>query len=297
MIATSLSNFAIQIIKLIIKNKNNIKKIYKHKLVQEIVLDLLFKNMNIDIKEYINSLESNLIVGLNNKIFYYQNKDKEKINFIKIEEYEIKNEIIIRGITSIKNKIDNLIITIEENNPYLNKVFDIKIYFFENFELITSIKDINISPEKGLMSFMTYYNINNPYLLIGDGHDKLMIIKMHDDFDIYEEICLTKTIKELSLNKYNKKENYEMKSICGLYNGTFIICLYYNESLNEKNYLIRGKINFKTRKFELLEINNNAHNNKSNFITSSSMIKANLKQEEYFLITGDHEGMSKIWKI
>ena len=296
LLAISLSNFSIQIIKLMIRsNKANSKcnKIYRHKLVQEINF-----RMNIKIKNIcINSFMENLIVGINNKVFYYKNNDKDKINFIKNEEYEIKQEIIIKGIVSIKIKEDNFIITIEENSSFLNNIFDLKIYFFENFELITYLKDLNLSPEKGIMSFMTYYNYDKNYLIVGDKHDKLLIIKIHDDFDIYEEICLSTKIKELSFNKFNKRENYEIKSICGLNNGTFVVCLYYNESLNEKNYIIKGRVNFKSKKFELIDINNNAHNNKTNFITASSMIKGNKKPEEYFFISGDHEGALKIWKI
>ena len=159
---------------------------------------------------------------------------------------------------------------------------------------------------------MTYFNQDKPYLIIADGYDKLILIKMYDDFDIYDEIYLLKSIKELSLNKFNKNEYYDIMSISGLNNGTFIVCLYYKESLkplnqtkeiiynlnvNEKNYLIKGKINLKSRKFELLDINNNAHNNKTNFITSSEMVKDNSKFEQYFCITGDHEGVLKIWKI
>ena len=73
--------------------------------------------------------------------------------------------------------------------------------------------------------------------------------------------------------------------------------MYYNKPLDEKNYLIRGRINPKTKKFELLYINDNVHNNKSNFITSSSMIINNKKPEETYFISGDHEGMLKIWKM
>ena len=273
LLAISLSNFSIQLIRLMIKNTSK-KKIYKHKLVQEIKF-----NLNIKIKKLcINSFLGQLIISINNKIFYYQNQDKEKIKFNsyfqKEEESGIKNEVIIKGITSLKNKNDNLIITLEEKNIIINKIinksFDLKIYYFENLELITILKDLNIYPEKGLMSFMTYFN---------------------------QDIYLLKSIKELSSNKFNKSEYYDIMSICGLNNGTFIICLYYKESLNEKNYLIKGKINLKSRKFELLDINNNAHNNKTNFITSSEMVKDNSKFEQYFCITGDHEGVLKIWKI
>jgi hypothetical protein len=300
LLAISLSNFSIQLIRLMIKNTSK-KKIYKHKLVQEIKF-----NLNIKIKKLcINSFLGQLIISINNKIFYYQNQDKEKIKFNsyfqKEEESGIKNEVIIKGITSLKNKNDNLIITLEEKNIIINKIinksFDLKIYYFENLELITILKDLNIYPEKGLMSFMTYFNQDKPYLIIADGYDKLILIKMYDDFDIYDEIYLLKSIKELSSNKFNKSEYYDIMSICGLNNGTFIICLYYKESLNEKNYLIKGKINLKSRKFELLDINNNAHNNKTNFITSSEMVNDNSKFEQYFCITGDHEGVLKIWKI
>ena len=302
LLAISLSNCSIQIIKLFFKNKNkanntNIKKSYKHKLQQEINFKLKTNLINLCIE----SIKGILITSINNKVLYYQNSQKEKINFIKFEEYNLKNEISIKKITSYQTKQDNFIITIEENfhdinNNILDISIEIKIYFFENFELITCIKDINISPEKCLMSFMTYYSPDKAYLLIADTHEKLMMLKMHDDFDIYEEISLIKMIKELSFNKNNKTENYQIKSICGLYDGTFVVCLYYNESLNEKNYLIRGKINLKTKKFELLEINDNAHNNKTNFITNSSMIKRKQYNENFF-ISGDHEGMLKIWKI
>ena len=84
---------------------------------------------------------------------------------------------------------------------------------------------------------------------------------------------------------------------CWLNSETFAIYLYNNESLNEYNYIIKGRINFKSKKFELIDINNSAHNNKTNFITASSVIKGNKKPEEYFFISGDHEGVLKIWKI
>ena len=55
-----------------------------------------------------------------------------------------------------------MIITLEEKNIIINKIinksFNLKIYYFENLELITILKDLNIYPEKGLMSFMTYFN-------------------------------------------------------------------------------------------------------------------------------------------
>ena len=301
LLAISLSDNKIQIIKLFIKNKDNIKYnkkvLYKHKLIQDIIFKINSKIINL----HINSLLNTIIIGINDIIFYYQSKEKEKIIFKKIEEYKIKSyknqknsEIIIRGIKSLKTEQDNFIITIEE---VLNKGFDLKIYYFENLELITHLEDLNIYPEKGQMSFMSYYDKDKIYLIVGDGHDNIMILKLFDDFDIYENICLTRLIKELFVNKYNKSSNYELKSLCGLNNGIFVVCLYYNEPLNEKNYIIRCKINFTNRKFELLEINDNAHNNKTNFITFSALIKNNRKIEEYFFMSGDHEGMLKLWKI
>ena len=70
-----------------------------------------------------------------------------------------------------------------------------------------------------------------------------------------------------------------------------------NDKNEKTNYIIRGRINFKTRKFELIEMNDNAHNNKTNFITASLMIQGNNKSEGYFLISGDHEGKVKIWRF
>ena len=135
------------------------------------------------------------------------------------------------------------------------------------------------------------------YLVLGDKNDGIMIVKIFDDFDIYENINLSKIIKELSYNQNNNSNYYEIKSICGLNDGTFVICLYYNKALDEKNYLIRGKINQKTKNFELLYINDNVHNNKSNFITSSALIINNKKPSETYFMSGDHEGMLKIWKM
>ena len=136
------------------------------------------------------------------------------------------------------------------------------------------------------------------YLILGDNNDRIMIIKLFDDFDIYDNISLSKIIKELSFNRNSCSNDYEIKSICGLNDGTFIISLYYNKALYEKNYIIRGRINPKNKKFELLYINDNVHNNKSNFITSSTFIENtnNKKIKEEYFISGDHEGMIKLWK-
>ena len=139
--------------------------------------------------------------------------------------------------------------------------YDLKIYYFDNFELITHFRNLYIFPDKGLMSFMTCSDEKKLYLVIGDRNDGIMIIKLFDDFDIYEDINLSKIIKDLSYNKNNISYNYEIKSICGLNDGSFVICLYYLEPLNEKNYRMRGRINNKTKKLEVLYINENAHNN------------------------------------
>ena len=144
---------------------------------------------------------------------------------------------------------------------------------------------------------MTCSDEKKLFLVIGDRNDGIMIIKLFDDFDIYENINLSKIIKDLSYNKNNISYNYEIKSVCGLNDGSFVIFLYYLEPLNEKNYMIRGRINNKTKKFEVLYINENAHNNKTNFVTSSIMAKNNKKPEETFFVSGDHEGMIKFWKM
>lgn len=308
LLAFYLSDFSIQIIKLTrkIKTVTDSKKqssvIYRHKLLQTLGIKI---NNKIGIKASvcINSCLNYLLIGISNKIQYFINKGEEKINFSKEKEYIINPQIksdkynneYIKGISSINYKKYNLLIIIEEIKT-INQ-YDIKIYYFEKFELITHFRNIYIFPEKGLMSYMTCPNDKILYLVLGDKNDGIMVVKLFDDFDIYENINLSKIIKELSYNQNNNSNYYEIKSICGLNDGTFVICLYYNKPLDEKNYLIRGRINPKTKKFELLYINDNVHNNKSNFITSSSMIINNKKPEETYFISGDHEGMLKIWKM
>ena len=308
LLAFYLSDFSIQIIrltrkiKIVTDSKKQSSVIYRHKLLQTLGIKI---NNKIGIKASvcINSCLNYLLIGISNKIQYFINKGEEKINFSKEKEYKINPQIksdkynneYIKGISSINYKKYNLLIIIEEIKT-INQ-YDIKIYYFEKFELITHFRNIYIFPEKGLMSYMTCPNDKLLYLVLGDKNDGIMVVKLFDDFDIYENINLSKIIKELSYNQNNNSNYYEIKSICGLNDGTFVICLYYNKPLDEKNYLIRGRINPKTKKFELLYINDNVHNNKSNFITSSSMIINNKKPEETYFISGDHEGMLKIWKM
>ena len=308
LLAFYLSDFSIQIIKLTkkMKTKTDSKKqssvIYRHKLLQTLGIKINNK-IGINTSLCINSFLNYLLIGINNKVQYYKNKGEEKINFVKEKEYKINpviksdknNNQYIKGISSVNYKKYNLLIIIEEIKN-INQ-YDIKIYYFEKFELITHFRNIYIFPQKGLMSYMTCPNDKILYLVLGDKNDGIMIVKLFDDFDIYENINLSKKIKELSFNQSNNSNYYEIKSICGLNDGTFVICLYYNKPLDEKNYLIRGRINQKSKKFELLYINDNAHNNKSNFITSSAMIINNNKPEETYFMSGDHEGMLKIWKM
>ena len=295
-----LSNNKFHIILLKINSKNN--KQYSHKLLQSDI------DKNINCPEVcIDSFSNNLIVSVSHIIFYFEMIfEFGKYNLIKRQTYTIKviPPLKIKAIKCLNHKNINYIITIEETLHFHNNntisIFNLRIYYLENLELITELNNLNLYLKETHMSLMTLFDIDKPYLLVGDKNDKLIILKLYDDFNIYDEICLTKLIKEFTYNKFNKSENYEIKTLCGLNDGTFVVGIIYkldNDKNNKTNYLIRGKINFKNKKFELLEINDNAHNNKSNFITSSSMIKVNNKSNEFFLLTGDHEGMVKIWKF
>ena len=304
-LAMALSDFSIQIIKLTkrssnatnTKNKSNSK--YRHKLHQTLAFK---KNKNIPYYICISSFLNFLIVGINNSVQYYINKGVDKLNFVKEKEYKINSKLnkkkpsieIVKGIRAVQYQNYNLILLVEEINY---QEYDLKIYYFDSFELITHFRNLYIFPDKGLMSFMTCSDEKKLFLVIGDRKDGIMIIKLFDDFDIYEDINLSKIIKDLSYNKNNISYNYEIKSVCGLNDGSFVIFFYYLEPLNEKNYMIRGRINNKTKKFEVLYINENAHNNKTNFVTSSIMAKNNKKPEETFFVSGDHEGMIKFWKM
>ena len=304
-LAMSLSDFSIQIIKLTkrnsnainTKNKSNSK--YRHKLHQTLAFK---KNKNIPCDICISSFLNYLIIGINNSVQYYINKGVDKLNFVKEKEYKINSKLkskkpiteIVKGIRAVQYQNYNLILLVEEINF---KEYDLKIHYFDTFELITHFRNLYIFPDKGLMSFMTCSDEKKLFLVIGDRNDGIMIIKLFDDFDIYEDINLSKIIKDLSYNKNNISFNYEIKSVCGLSDGSFVICLYYLEPLNEKNYMIRARINNKTKKLEVLYINENAHNNKTNFITSSIMATNNKKPEETFYVSGDHEGMIKFWKM
>ena len=304
-LAMSLSDFSIQIIKLTkrnsnainTKNKSNSK--YRHKLHQTLAFK---KNKNIPCDICISSFLNYLIIGINNSVQYYINKGVDKLNFVKEKEYKINSKLkskkpiteIVKGIRAVQYQNYNLILLVEEINF---KEYDLKIHYFDTFELITHFRNLYIFPDKGLMSFMTCSDEKKLFLVIGDRNDGIMIIKLFDDFDIYEDINLSKIIKDLSYNKNNISFNYEIKSVCGLNDGSFVICLYYLEPLNEKNYMIRARINNKTKKLEVIYINENAHNNKTNFITSSIMATNNKKPEETFFVSGDHEGMIKFWKM
>ena len=296
-----LSNRKFQII--LLKIKSQINKKSSHKLLK-FDIDKIIDSPEV----CIDSFSNYLIVGVFSKIFYFEMIfEFRKYNLIRKQLYTIKGfpSVIIKAINCLKHKDIDYIITIEEKihdrNPHeAFSFFNLRIYYFENFELITELNNLNLFLKEPHLSFMYLFDWDKPYLLVGDKFDKLFVVKLYDDFDIYDEICLTKLIKELTLNKFNKSENYEIKTICGLNDGTFVVGIIYkldNDKNDRTNYLIRGRINFKKRKFELLEINDNAHNNKSNFITSSLMIKGNNKLNETFLLTGDHEGMVKIWKF
>ena len=294
-LALNLSNFKVQIIR--IKINKTSKKKYYHRLLKEYDFSTLkFQYPKIIC---ICHFLSCLIISVNHIIYYFKDKS-ESGNFEKKEEYKTKDNLIVKAITSLKQKDNNYIITIEYNMESINALFNLRIYFFENLELVTEIKNLNLFFNKVHMSFMTDINNKRPYLIVGDEYDKLVILKLYDDFEFLDEICLTKLIKEFASNKFNKSENYEIKSICGLNDGTFVICIIYkidNDKNYRTNYIIRGKINYKTKKFELIEIKDNAHNNKSNIITATLLMQGNIKPEEFFFISGDHEGMVKIWKF
>ena len=222
LLAFYLSDFSIQIIKLTrkIKTVTDSKKqssvIYRHKLLQTLGIKI---NNKIGIKASvcINSCLNYLLIGISNKIQYFINKGEEKINFSKEKEYIINPQIksdkynneYIKGISSVNYKKYNLLIIIEEIKT-INQ-YDIKIYYFEKFELITHFRNIYIFPEKGLMSYMTCPNDKILYLVLGDKNDGIMVVKLFDDFDIYENINLSKIIKELSYNQNYNSNYYEIK--------------------------------------------------------------------------------------
>lgn len=196
-LAMYLSDFSIQIIKLskIVKSHSSV---YRHKLNQTIGIKT---NKRIGIETYacINSCLNYLIIGINNKVHYYKNKDVDKINFTQEKEFKINQKLNpnrrkienIVGISSVKYKNYTLLIIILEEMS-ISIHYDIKIYFLEKFELITHFRNIYIFPQKGLMSYMTCPNDKILYLVLGDKNDGIMIVKLFDDFDIYENINLSK---------------------------------------------------------------------------------------------------------
>ena len=210
-LAINLSNLKIQIIS--IKDNIKNKKRYNHELIQELdLLNINFKVSNIYIYKCIciHSFMDNFIISMNYIIQYYKNNDKsEKFNLVKTDEYKTKDLLVVKAINTLKSKDNNYIITVEHNTESLKDYScSLRIYYFENLELLTEIKDLNLSPQKVHLSLMTYFNNNKPYLLVGDTYDKLLLIKLYSDFDIYDEICLTKLIKKFAWNKLNKSENY-----------------------------------------------------------------------------------------
>ena len=64
---------------------------------------------------------------------------------------------------------------------------------------------------------------------------------------------------------------------CWLNSETFAIYLYNNESLNEYNYIIKGRINFKSKKFEFVYVNKSPGDNKTFILITSSITKGNTK--------------------
>ena len=295
-----LSDYSTQIINLNKKKILNSKKkyvfTYKHKLNQVITLKNLISNQII--KEIpilcICSINNFLIFGLFDTVYYYNENNKNNFQLYKKYDFKTKN-IIIQGLTSIQfDDYDLLILAYKLKENF----FGIKIFSQENLELITDIEDIGLCPKNNLMAFMTKSDNTKLYLILGDKNDNVKIICLFNNmsnqaFKIYNTFSITKNVKLFKKNK----NIYEIKTICGLNDGTFIVCLLYKEPDNEINYLIRGKLNEKSQKFEILHIDENAHNNTKNFITSSELLfkEKNNLFNEINLMTGDHEGMIKIW--
>ena len=136
-LAMYLSDFSIQIIKLskIVKSHSSV---YRHKLNQTIGIKT---NKRIGIETYacINSCLNYLIIGINNKVHYYKNKDVDKINFTQEKEFKINQKLNpnrrkienIVGISSVKYKNYTLLIIILEEMS-ISIHYDIKIYFLKN---------------------------------------------------------------------------------------------------------------------------------------------------------------------
>ena len=58
---------------------------------------------------------------------------------------------------------------------------------------------------------------------------------------------------------------------------TLAIYLYNNEILNENNYIIKGRMFFKSKKYEFIDINKSTNNNKTFILIASSITKGNTK--------------------
>ena len=285
-------NYKFRIILLKVNSKSNQK--YSRELLYNDIEQL--RNFITVYNASVDTFLNNLIISLSSSIFYFKMiSESGKYNLIKEKEYVSKDSCIFKAMKYLNHKGNDYIITIEKKVDPPNKGFNLRIYYYENFELITQINNLNLSTQYApSISFMTLFDLDKPFLVVGDHYDKLLIVKLFDDVEIYGEICLSKSSKKFpSTNSFN----FEIKTVCGLNDGTFIVGLTYILVQEKINYLIRGKINFKNKKFQLVEINDNAHNNKqNNFITSSSLIRGNNKSDDCFIITGDNEGILNVWK-
>ena len=237
-------NYKFRIILLKVNSKSN------QKYSREVLYDEIEQMRNI-ITVYNASVDSflnNLIISLSSSIFYYKMKfESGKYNLIKEKEYISKDSCIFKAMKYLNHKSTNYIITIENKYDPPNKGFNLRIYYYENFELITQINNLNLSTQDPpSVSFMTLFDLDKTYLVVGDKFDKLLIVKLFDDVEIYGEICLSKTIKKFpSTNPLN----FSIKTICGLNDGTFVVGMTYYLIQDKINYLIRGKINFNKKNF------------------------------------------------
>ncbi len=285
-------NFKFKIILLKVNSKSNQK--YSRELLYNDIEHL--KNFLTVYNAFVDSFLNNLIISLDSSIFYFKMiSESGKYNLIKDKQYISKDSCIFQAMKYLNHKGANYIITIEKKIEPPNKGFNLRIYYYENFDLITQINNLNLST-KGApsVSFMTLFDLDKPFLVVGDQYDKLLIVKLFDDVEIYDEICLSKSIKKFpSTNSLN----FAIKTVCGLNDGTFVVGLTYILIQDKINYLIRGKINFKNKKFQLVEINDNAHNNKQkNFITSSVLIRGNDKFKDCYINKGYNKENLKDWK-
>ena len=67
---------------------------------------------------------------------------------------------------------------------------------------------------------------------------------------------------------------------------TFAVYLCDNESVNENNCMLEGRINFKWKKYEFIGDNESANDNKTFVLMACSVAKRNIKyksRKKYFL--------------